>query len=91
MARKIVLESQHYEMIDVVLHHENPNHPGCSCSTEALTSVTYRSLCGMFWWPLFREVHTEESPNNGHFGTRSTVRYSGYVLYSGIIVGSSLF
>ena len=28
VARKIVLESQHYEMIDGVLHHENPNEPG---------------------------------------------------------------
>jgi len=27
-----------------------------------------------------------KSPNNGHFGARSTVRYSGYVLYFGVIV-----
>ena len=31
VARKIVLESQHYEMIDGVLHHENPNQPGRWC------------------------------------------------------------
>ena len=31
VARKIVLESQHYEMIDGVLHHENPNEPGRWC------------------------------------------------------------
>ena len=28
LARKIVLESQHYEMIDNILHHEDPNQPG---------------------------------------------------------------
>ena len=31
VARKIVLESQRYEMIDGVLYHENPNHPGRWC------------------------------------------------------------
>ena len=31
VARKIVLESQHYEMIDDVLYHENPNHSGRWC------------------------------------------------------------
>ena len=28
VAKKIMLESHHYEMIDDVLHHENPNQPG---------------------------------------------------------------
>ena len=27
MAQKIVLESQHYDMIDGILYNENPNHP----------------------------------------------------------------
>ena len=28
MAHKIVLVSQHYYIIDGILYHENPNHPG---------------------------------------------------------------
>ena len=31
-------------------------------------------------------VYTVNSPNNGHFGARPTVRYSGGVLYWGIII-----
>ena len=31
---------------------------------------------------------TVNSPNNGHFGARPTVRYSGCVLYWGVIVGA---
>ena len=31
MAHKIMLESQHYEIIDGILYHENPNHPGRWC------------------------------------------------------------
>ena len=30
--------------------------------------------------------YTVNSPNNGHFGARPTVRYPVYVLYWGIIV-----
>ena len=31
VAHKIVLESQHYDIIDGILYHENPNHPGRWC------------------------------------------------------------
>ena len=31
LAKKIVMESQHYEIIDGVLHHESPSYPGHWC------------------------------------------------------------
>ena len=36
--------------------------------------------------PLRSNPYTVNFPNNGHFGKRPTVRYSGGVLYWGIIV-----
>ena len=37
---------------------------------------------------LVKIGNTVNSPNNGHFGARPTVRYSGCVLYWGVIVGA---
>lgn len=31
VARKIVLESHHFDLLDGVLHHENPHSPGKWC------------------------------------------------------------
>ena len=35
LTQKIVLESRHFDVLDGVLHHENPHSPGKWCLTEA--------------------------------------------------------
>ena len=58
VAQKIVLESQHYDMIDGILYHENPNHPGRWCI------VVHKKLCSQ----LLTEAHSRCF--GGHFSEK---------------------
>ena len=78
VARKIVLESQHYEMIDGVLHQENPNHPGRWCvvvpkelHSQLLTEAHAGSFGGHF---SEKKVYDKIRRSHWWYGLRRDVR-----------------
>ena len=78
LAQKIVLENQHYEVIDGILHHENPNCPGHWCivvpsqlRTQLLTEAHSGCFGGHF---SEKKVYEMLRRNYWWYGLRRDVR-----------------
>ena len=78
LARKIVLESQHYEMIDNILHHEDPNQPGRWCivvPTKLRSQLLTEAHAGCFGGHLSeKKVYNKIRRNFWWYGLRRDVR-----------------
>ena len=78
VARKIVLESQHYEMINGVLHHENPNQPGRWCvvvPTKLCSQLLTEAHAGCFGGHFSeKKVYDKIRRNYWWYGLRRDVR-----------------
>ena len=77
VARKIVLESQHYEMIDGVLHHENPNQPGRWCIVvpkKLHSQLLNEAHAGCFGGHLSEKVYDKLQRSYWWYGLRRDVR-----------------
>ena len=78
VARKIVLESQHYEMINGVLHHDNPNQPGRWCvvvATKLRSQLLTEAHVGCFGGHFSeKKVYDKIRRNYWWYGLRRDVR-----------------
>ena len=78
VARKIVLESQHYQRINGFLHHENPNQPGRWCvvvPTKLRSQLLTEAHAGCFGGHFSeKKVDDEIRPKYWWYGLRRDVR-----------------
>ena len=68
LAQNIVVENQHYEVIDGILHHKNPNSPGNWCvvvPSQLQTQLLTEAHSGCF---------------GGHFSEKRCMRSSGVII-----------
>ena len=78
LAKKIVMESQHYEIIDGVLHHESPNYPGHWCIVvpqQLRPQLLHEAHAGCFSGHFSeRKVYDKIRRNYWWYGLRRDIR-----------------